>query len=54
MWDYLFTYKQDVPPSLTPPDNLPCAAGAIVGYDANYLYVCAATNTVKRIALSTY
>jgi hypothetical protein len=39
--------------SNTPADNATCTAGTI-WWDANYIYVCTASGTVKRAALSTF
>ena len=40
-------------PLTTWTDTQTCTAGGIV-WDANFVYVCTATNTVKRAALSTF
>lgn len=38
----------------TPADNATCKPGTFLGSDANYIYVCTASGTVKRAALSAY
>jgi hypothetical protein len=38
----------------TPADNATCKPGTFLGSDSNYIYVCTASGTVKRAALSTY
>ena len=38
---------------LTPADNLTCTAGT-TWWDTGYIYLCTASGTVKRAALSTY
>jgi hypothetical protein len=38
----------------TPADNVTCKPGTFLGSDANYIYVCTASGTVKRAALSSY
>ena len=41
-------------PQTTPADNAACTPGAFLGSDGNYIYVCTASGTVKRTALSAY
>lgn len=41
-------------PTNTPADNATCTPGAFLGSDSNFLYICTASGTVKRAALSTY
>jgi hypothetical protein len=41
-------------PVTTPSDNAACTPGTILGSDANYIYVCTASGTVKRATLSSY
>ena len=41
-------------PVNTPEDNAACTPGAFLGSDASYLYICTASGTVKRAALSAY
>jgi hypothetical protein len=38
----------------TPADNATCKPGTFLGSDTNYIYVCTASGTVKRAALSAY
>ncbi len=41
-------------PQTTPADNTACTPGAILGSDANYIYVCTGSGTVKRAVLASY
>jgi hypothetical protein len=41
-------------PVNTPADNATCIPGSFLGSDSNFLYICTASGTVKRAAISSY
>ena len=52
-WSFGAPFGLPQAPWADAPDARPCAAGQI-SVDANYIYVCTATNTLKRAALSSF